>query len=99
MSDMVAVPRAEWENIKHTLNFLKQVIVPLAKGYKPGKWMTEAEVMEYLQVGKRRIGQLRESGQIVYQKPVHGRATEYSRKDIEDYKAGHIVIASKTKQS
>jgi hypothetical protein len=99
MSEYVAIPVKVWNNVLHDLEFIKKAILPLAKGYKAGKWMTEAEVMEYLQIGKSRLKQLRQSGKIDIQKPAHGRATEYLRSDIQDYKSGHLIIETKRKES
>lgn len=95
MSDTVTIPRTVWENVLHDLSFIKKAIVPLAKGYKPTKWITAAEAMEMLEIGPSRLKQLRASGCIRYQKPATGNCTEYYRQDIIDYKQGHIVISSK----
>lgn len=92
MSEMVAIPRSEWENLKHSIDFIKKVIQPLAKGYKADKWMTSTEVMEMLQIGSSRLKQLRQSGKIRFEKPATGRAVVYWREDIEDYRAGNIII-------
>jgi DNA relaxase NicK len=93
----VTIPRKVWENVLHDLDFLKKTVAPLARGYKPKQWMDESEVMETLKIGKSRLKQLRQSGAIRIQKPVNGNATEYWRKDIEDYKAGDIIIPTKKK--
>lgn len=94
MSDNVVIPAKVWQNVLNDLDFLKKVVGPLAKGAKPGKWMSAEEVLEELKIGKSRLKQLRQSGQIRCQKPVHGRVTEYWRADIEDYKQGNIIIPS-----
>lgn len=96
-AENVIVPRIVWENVLHDLAFLKKVVLPLAKGYKAPQWMTQEEVLTELGIGKSRLKQIRQSGKIEIRKPVHGRATEYRRKDIEDYKNGDIIIETKKK--
>lgn len=97
MSDNVVIPAKVWQNLLNDLDYLKKVVTPLAKGHKASKWMTEEEVLEALKIGKRRLHQLRQSGQIRYNKPVHGWVKEYLRVDIEDYKQGNIIIPSNKK--
>lgn len=96
--EYVAIPRTVWENLVHKVDFIQKTIVPLAKGYKPEKWMTEEEVLDMLEIGKDRLKQLRASGQIRLLKPATGRKIKYWRVDIEDYLAGNITIPSVQKK-
>ena len=94
MSDYVMIPRSEWESLKHAVDFIKKAILPLAQGYKPGKWMSAEETMAELGIKESRLKQLRASGMIRYQKPASGKRIEYLRTDIEEYKQGRIVLPS-----
>lgn len=98
MSEVVQIPRSEWENMKHQLEFLCKVIKPLAAGYKQPKWMSEQDVMDYLHIGRERLKQLRLSGQIRLE-PDGLRKKKYHRGDIEAYNLGSIVIPSKRAQA
>ena len=95
MSDTVTIPRVVWENMMHDLAFIKKAILPLAKGYKAPAYMTTAEVLDALNIGKDRLKQIRASEQIRYRKT--GRNIEYLRKDIEAYQQGNIIIPSNKK--
>jgi len=97
MSDMISVPVDVWRKVLNDLEFLKRALVPLAKSYKPSRWMTAIDIMnpddpQHLKIGRERLKQLRYSGKIVCRKA--GRHIEYLREDIEAYKNGDIIISS-----
>ena len=92
MSENVVLPYSVYKNLTEKLDYLTKIVEPLVRSYKAPKWMTEAEVLETLSIGKSRLRQLKASGKLEYRKPVGGRVCEYSRKDIEAYKNGDLII-------
>lgn len=50
-------------------------------------WMTEQEVMERLQLSKRRLAEYRKSRVIEWRYGSNGRNPQYNRKSVEDFQA------------
>ncbi|MFT3679473.1 MAG: helix-turn-helix domain-containing protein [Ferruginibacter sp.] len=84
MSETVTIPAIVWRNLLSDIKFLKEAIVPLAKGHKPSQWMFENEVMEVTGLSKSSLKSYRKK-MVFNWSTGTGRKIKYLRKDVEAF--------------
>jgi hypothetical protein len=82
--EYVVVPAMTWRNLMSDVKFIKETILPLARNYKPSKWMSESEVIELTDLKSRRLLDLRKKGTFNWSTG-SGRKIKYLRVDVEAY--------------
>ncbi len=82
--EYVAIPAMTWRNLMNDVKFIKETILPIAKNYKPTKWMFESEVIEVTGLKSRRLLDLRTKGTFNWSTG-SGRKIKYLRADVEAY--------------
>lgn len=100
MSENMQELRLRIAKMEKQVDFIAKTIGALAKNVKPTKWMSEAEVMEALDVKATKMRLLRKNGLLLPHSST-GRKFKYLRSEVEEYLAGEKAndfVASKTQK-